>query len=242
MPHGSPDYGEYAIMETIDRIIDLGELAVRLGSISHFNRSGNVIFQDDFEHTPLKWKFSGAALGSSAAYTDDTAYSGGQCVKLTTGDDEGDYAWLYKYFGMLNWGMLGVEIAYQIEDEEVYFILGIQQNNTVGAFPAVIRIDVENETLEVDDRTDEWVVVASDVVLQKQDYLFNHIKLIADFDTSKYVAIVINNREIDLSDYTIPTGAPSEFNFVAAHLGVQTKEDAAKVGYVDNFIMTQNEV
>lgn len=57
MPRGAPDWGEYAQQDLLVKTFDLGELAVRLGANSIFDRSGSVIFTDKFENGIGHWTF-----------------------------------------------------------------------------------------------------------------------------------------------------------------------------------------
>ncbi|GAI56753.1 unnamed protein product, partial [marine sediment metagenome] len=55
MAHGQPDFGMYQIAKTIYRLADMGELAVRLGSIVTHDRRGDVIWMDNFDSGIAKW-------------------------------------------------------------------------------------------------------------------------------------------------------------------------------------------
>ena len=49
MASGHPDGGEGGETQIIHTVQDVGELAARLGSVSAYFRSGNVVWFDDFE-------------------------------------------------------------------------------------------------------------------------------------------------------------------------------------------------
>ena len=59
MGHGYPDYGTQGPVSTVHSIQDLGELAVRLGSIVTFDRRGNVLWLDGFDSGIGAWSKGG---------------------------------------------------------------------------------------------------------------------------------------------------------------------------------------
>jgi len=63
MAHGTPDWGVTASKKTIYSLHDMGELAVRLGSIVSFDRRGDVIFSDSFQNGLGKVYASGVGAG-----------------------------------------------------------------------------------------------------------------------------------------------------------------------------------
>jgi len=63
--HGTPDWGVTAGARTVYQMTDLGELAVRLGSIVTHDRRGDVIFLEDFEEGMGRWRFPRTPLGET---------------------------------------------------------------------------------------------------------------------------------------------------------------------------------
>ena len=67
MAHGYPDYGLAAALQNIYAIVDLGELAARLGAVSVFSRAGSTLFQDTFDSGLGKWSIG---KGSANVHAD----------------------------------------------------------------------------------------------------------------------------------------------------------------------------
>ena len=136
---GLPDYGMYAALENMGRLVDYGELAARLGSIVTFNREGNIVFWDDFENTPLKWDEYFTGAGYAINYTRETALSGGQCVKATTQNVQHRNAGLNRYFLSISEGRVGAEFAFSTDDEAVRVYFHIVYDNGVSNYGAYAR-------------------------------------------------------------------------------------------------------
>jgi len=242
MTHGSPDYGEYAAFETIGRLVDLGELAVRLGSISHYNRDGNVVFQDNFEDTPLKWIKTLKEARGSIEYSNETAWSGGQCVKLATGNQASDYVNIERYFPLLPVGKYGIEVAFNNvgTDGTVYFEFHYHYNGYY--YHGVVAIDFQNDNLLIYSDPDGYVTIKSNLGLAEEDNLFHFIKLVVDTETGYYVRLLIDNTEYNLSAYKMYHLPEETADKIRIFVQLWTAKAASFYGYLDNFIFTQNEV
>jgi hypothetical protein len=119
MVHGHPDWGEGAIVSTIYRVMDLGELAVRLGSIDTFDRRGNVIFLENFEAGYLKWATSINGTGSSVSLVAGIARSGEHSCLLVGGPGVGRFADVTRSVAIPVIGKLGGEISFAIGSDRL---------------------------------------------------------------------------------------------------------------------------
>jgi len=242
MPHGSPDYGEYAALETVGRLVDLGELAVRLGALSQYNREGNVVFQDNFEHTPLKWVKREFGSGGSIVYSDTKAWSGGQSVKITTGAVSGYWVFMRRDFPLLSKSKLGLEIAFLPVTTKETIIVNMYWYTGTQNYQCLTRMNLNTRLLQINDLSEGYVDIEDDLKLYEGKHLFHPYKIVFDANTMKYVRVIIDQTEYDLSTYTLSPTTDTAYPHIDVQYGVQAEEGAAKVCYMDNFILTQNEV
>jgi len=242
MPHGSPDYGEYAAFETIGRLVDLGELAVRLGSISHYNREGNVVFMDNFEYTPLKWLATLSDGHGSIAYSAETAWSGGQCLKMTTGEILNELAYIKRYFPIIVFSKVGVEIAWKNVDTKYEWELYFEARKDGKRHIAWLQVNLDAKTLSLFDNTDYWTVIDANFKLAEGSHLFHIFKLVVDLATDEYLTLLVDDTEYSLTDYDLYQLTTTDPDSIDIRCQIKTKEAAANICYLDNFIFTQNEV
>ena len=122
MPRGQPDFGMYAAESVVAGLSDMAELAVRLGSISIFDRRGKVIDFDDFEGVLLKWRAVGAGL-ATAKFSSASAKSGSQSILLNVKAALPSTIELYRGIRPLLSKRLGLEIAYAKPDTTAILVI-----------------------------------------------------------------------------------------------------------------------
>jgi len=241
MPHGSPDYGEYAAFETIGRLVDLGELAVRLGSSVFFNREGNVVFQDNCEYTPLKWITDVAGANSVIKYSNDQVYSGGQSLKMLAGDSDLDNAGMYRYFKTLGAARIGFEFSFTVSNTKHELDFYVRQFDGHEYIMGNIILDYEDKKIYLVPAVGPDIVVEADFELAAYDHLFHTAKLVIDLKTGKYVRLIVDRTEYDLTAYALYTHESDVLPMLQTTLMLVTNEAADSTIYVDNMIITENE-
>ncbi len=112
MTHTLPDYTTKYKMTNIFSNIDTAELAVRLGSGVIYDRRGNVVDYDDFEHGSLKWDNDFTAHAGTVAVSTDTARSGGKSLKIVTANAVADRMNIYRYVTPTFNTNIGMELSF----------------------------------------------------------------------------------------------------------------------------------
>lgn len=242
MPHGTPDYGVSAARSTIFPVIDLGELAVRLGSPSAYDRQGNVFYLDSFENGLAGWNTatsgSGGSVGASFGRGLHTAWAG----HLVPGSDADRYAEISRGFSFPVLSNIGVEVAFtlapQLQDVIIYLDFytgalrlryGFRYDKAVGQGYIWIA-------------SGAWQAVGSPAQALVDDKLFIPTKFVADPITPRYLRLLVGLGSLSVSSY----GPQSTVDTTLAHLAI-TGRVVANAGfnpnvYFDRFILTQNEV
>jgi len=251
--HTLPDYtGKYK-QQTVYGNVDNGELAVRLGASSRFDRRGQTIWLDDFEAAILRWESTLASPNTTCALSNVRALAGEQSMKLVTGDEAN------------NWCRITRNLAYPVLSK-----IGFEISNTyagyidriaweiklwTGTRLYIAEVEWENSTNSLfyksaTDDANQFPVgttteFATDVDFFSTTGGFNTCKLVVDFTTGRYVRFIHNDVTYDMSDLFYLDEAEA---ITPPNMHVRVCLDGGDVGgatiatvYYDNAIVTQNE-
>ena len=241
MARGQPDYGMYQRKVVSATLADMGDLAVRLGSIVEYDRRGDIVYLDDFENTILKWFQLGSA-GGIAVLDSVTAKSGSQSVKFTTGPLLADAWAINKSFVILGTLRVGIEIS--LCDLSPGCDLYFQISYWDGAAGRQARIWYDNsaDSFYVDDTVaGNWTFIANVGSMRGGEHLFYPIKLVVDFTTNLYERFLYGNTEYSISTITIPPTVLAGGAYLNAFISLSNAVAAVHNAWVDDFILTQNE-
>lgn len=225
------------------------ELAARLWSINTYDRRGNVVFMDNFDEPVLKWNTAmiGAPVSSVSL---STLYSrvAGNSVRLAVGTGVNFYAAIWKYLPLPIETKLGMEASFTIPTNI----------DRLGISFALYTGTELHESGFFYSRTDDVLylynvaigtptsIVASDVNPFVSDYapavLFHTMKLVIDYKTNKYLRVMFDNKEYDVSDIGYKVTSPHPWgSSVIVGLWAVNNNVGTPVVYVDDAICTQNE-
>lgn len=241
MGHGGPDWGTAGPLATVYTLDDLAELAARLGSIVTFDRRGNVIWMDDFEHSLNKWAISLTGAGGSVAITNEKARTGALSCKVVTGDETNDYAHIIHREPYPVLSRLGLEFSLLTTEEKavLYFIFTIYTGTY--RHSAGIKYDLETHAWQYRTSAGPWAALPTTAKLTQSSYLFHTLKLVIDTTTHYYVRFIGDNVAYDMSALAYRYGADPTDPQIEIGLSFYPTEDASKTIYYDDVILTQNE-
>lgn len=237
MPHGQPDFGMYQLAKTIYRLSDMGELAVRLGSIVRFDRRGDVIFLEDFEGALNRWT---VAYGD-AEISSDYSLSGSFSCKLTPpAVNEGSTA-LGKYVFPTVLSKVGIETTLLLHSDVDLVTIGMV--HTVGEVTRVyhIRYSISAQTLGYQTGVDEWTQFSSGLRLSNGTRPWHVFKLVVDLTANKFQRLLIDGATYDISSLDPRVGELAVEDSVNAVIAGERIAALTGSMYVDNAIITQNE-
>lgn len=229
---------------------DLGELAARLGSANVYERRGDVVFMDSFEHGLVHWTTASFGSGSGLSISQFRTRTGGHAVKLTPGTDSSRLAQLYRILAPLptsdatypGWGL---EFSFVPHEDMAYTTWHLYRYTGATVYMFRARYDHASQEVQYQNAASAWVVLASALDLHSPvSYQFSTGKLVVDPTTNTYMRFLLNDTE-----YTAVAGvAPlSASNSQPAGMYVEISAEAqASLGsapstYVDDVILTQNE-
>jgi len=238
MPHGTGDWADLIPKSTVFGGIDLGELAVRLGSNNFWDRRGNVIFYDDFQSGigRVGWL---VGLDGSIEWSSEHSLSGGYSVKFSTDKLLLLYTLIRKFLPCPPKSAFGSEVAICTGEDIVHFRWSMLYYDGTNHSVFRVRYTLATEILEYWDG--DWHTFATDVKFAKSVDLFHIAKLVADMETGKYVRFIFDNVTYDMGKYS----GDVDLDDTSPYLDVEVlgfgDEDDNYVWFVDDLIVTQNE-
>lgn len=241
MAHGHPDYGAGAPTKTIYPILDVGELAARLGSVNTFDRRGNVMWLDDFEDTLMKWNSNQTMGGTRLFQTAEAARSGAFSVKMITPNAADTDTYLFRYIPLPALSKIGLEFSYAMYLQIKYIYIILKFGDSDGQYEVRLRYDRYNTTMAYLNSGGTYTDLSGTPSHQLLYHNWNTIKLVVDYETKKYVRALLNSFSWDLSDIApkFNAGVYTPALYIEARITNKTIGD--HYIYLDDVILTQNE-
>ena len=241
MPRDLPDWGAQSSQATVHEVTDLGELAVRLGSIDRFDRRGDVIFLDDFQDGLLKWTPGMSGVGAAVDLSFREVRNGILACRLLAGSDANTQALIYRelHFPVLS-GM-GLEVSFQIPPatDEIQFQFPLWDGVDFHDFE-FIWSDTLNE-LQYRDESDNHVAFATGVDLSISSGLFHIAKLVIDAEKKEYSRVILDDTAYPLPGKTPSITASATLPRLRVRIENRGRSGNNDVVYLGDVIVTQNE-
>lgn len=239
--HGAPDWYKYRPDSFSYPVLDMAELAARLGSISTYERRGDVFLMETFEHGLGRWSVSTSGAGAAVAVNSTIWLSRGYSCKMTAGSDNDRYARLTHHYHFPHIAGIGSEISFTPHADTSYY-----EGRIIGVFEGVKvqwALKVDNITLKFYflNALGGWTLLTS-LPAQFTDLpMFYTAKLAANLATLKYLRFITGGFTFDLSNtlgYVTPT---ADANHIEVHFTIVAQAATNPHAYVDNFILTIDE-
>lgn len=242
MAHGYPDYGTQGPVSTVHSIQDMGELAARLGSIDTFDRRGNVIFMDDFESGLSQWLLGEAGAGE-LNWNGQYSRNGGFSCQIKTDPTLGFEAWITKYIKFRLISLMGIEFSVSSGGNWQYLTLDLLFQLAAEYVVAAIRYNHSTGKIEYSTGIAAWANIpnidfAASIIPQN----FDTIKLVVDSVNRKFKRLILNSQEFDISTLDCYSVAAGGLPSLASTIILSTDGVGAAIAYIDDVIVTQNEI
>lgn len=241
MAHGAKDCSNVLMPTQAYRLDDLGELAVRLGSIVTYNRAGMVLLLDGFETGLNAWTIGTYGVGSSVVLTSDKAYNGGACVLMDSGTGANPIAQMIRFTPVRVPTRMGFQVFFSPDNDLYTMGIGIISNRIPTARTFLVEYKHSTGELLYYRPGPGWTVFASmgEQYFDNDDW--HNIKMIIDTETGEYVRCYFDDKVYDMSGFLPYTEdwarGPMEY-IVLTTWGTAL---LAGVNYVDNVVVTFNE-
>jgi len=220
--------------------ITLSELAIRLGSPKRYDRNGEVLWMDSFWYGTQAWQItvSGGATYKIVTYP---ARTGGFALACTVGPNSVDNIMIEHREPYLAPTRFGAEISWTYTDNltAYYFYLGI--GTATAMYTAYVRYVLADKSLQYRGAAGNWVTLQTGVKVIENPYFFNTIKIVADSNTGKWVKVMLNGYNFDLSAQALQGGPPPNWPYISFYVLLDPKPGTYGTVYFDDAIITQNE-
>jgi hypothetical protein len=238
----APDFYQYRLESDKRLLNDMAELAVRLGSVVKYDRSGSMIFGDSFDNGLAPYLPQLGGTGAAADIVSATTYTSGYSVRLTAGSDGNHSAGVLKRLEPQVINMLGFEATFSLETNTYSLILIIQHNTATEKKRWMIAWKPADGALRYYDADGNYQTFATLTLPTGDEELFHTVKLVIDLETEYYSRVMVDQNRYDLSDYVgrveIEATDP-RLEFEVNNMGRSGEND---IMYVDEFIVTTDEI
>ncbi len=241
MAHGTPDWGVTAGAVTTYQLTDLGELAVRLGSIVTFDRRGDVIFLDSFEDGFAHWYTDDAGTGSFVALSRAIARHNGLSARLVAGAGAGAWAQIMFQGALAVPARLGVEHSFSFGSTIGGLVLVLYLYDGTNRTLYQVQWDDAANALRYRDADGSLVTFATSVDLMADVALFHTWKLVVNAEDQEYSRLILNAHTYDLSGIPARVTADSRYPSLSTVVNVNGRAGGTSSVYIDDVILTQNE-
>lgn len=241
MAHGLPDWTPSDIKETVYAVIDLAELAVRLGAVSSIDRLGNVLFFDDFSNGKEAWYEQLSGTGASIGVSSKYFKLGGFSLKLVGGSDSDKYAIANVESAFSIGYRFGAEYTFSVDSNVDYVIFPLWVRGSADGYLPKIKVDMTGDEILYLDSSEVWQSIVTPISICTDLYHFHTLKYVIDFQTGYYVRLIVDGVTYDLSAYVMPTYPPDPKTLIAAFIEVYSKNGVNGICHLDSVILTQNE-
>ncbi len=241
MARGQPDYGMYAPKTTTGSLSDMGELAVRLGSIVTYDRRGEVVDFDDFNLPIARWGTVIVGIGSYALYSSSSSKTGSQSMMLHVINGAFEHCGIQKYTNIARSKRVGMEISFSNPSTEAHLWIYLSYFDGTTTRRGRLKIDFNGQKLYIIDRDAAEIEVADTGLFRSAVWCFYTVKLVVDFDTGKYVRLMFSDREYDISTTLLEEAPSVEAPTYALYYQLANRVATGSSIFLDSHILTQGE-
>lgn len=241
MAHGRPDWGLTSATVFTYPMTDLGELAVRLGSIDFFERRGDVLCLDGFEEGLGQWRQSISGMGAKVGLSNLYPKSGAFNALLIGGSTSSRSAIIWRRMALPAPLRLGFEFSFTISIDTEIICASLATSTGLQWQRYKLRYHHVDGKLQVWDSDCTWKDVIASVTLDWTTGLYHVIKIAVDPTIPCYERVLLDSDLIDISDYHPEIEAvvtPPKL-----HVGVEVYSVVGENAWahIDNVIVTQDE-
>lgn len=217
------------------------ELAARLGSAKSWDWRGNQYYLNDFS------KGTGNILkypaGTGSAITVDPTYwmTGGYSLKMVGGSDGDEWAYINLHLDHPPSLVMGVEVQISGDNDFDHFYIQMKRYLSGKIYWAALKVEPNGAPdMFILNDTGTWTDVG-DNFLGVNIEMFNHMKLVANFDDLRYERAMWGSTEVDLTSYPLYQSGTGYLNQVIITCHLQARSGNNDVRYLDYVLCTVDE-
>lgn len=199
----SPDYQKYLPNSNRFSLQDMGELAARLGSVTHFDRRGEIVFYDTFDNGLGGWIVASSGAGASVSLVANHNYRYPYVCRLICGTSGNRHATIQKRLGGIETRRVGIEYMLAINLADYLIQFQTHVNDGINDYSIYLQFDGSNNQWSILNDGATYTLVATAPLEVGSAYLYVPIKIVADLELGKYIRLLINNVEYDISSVNL---------------------------------------
>ena len=237
----SPDFNKYQPGSVRFSLQDLGELAVRLGSFHIADRRGELIFSDDIRGGLAGWSVAIGGTGASVSVVAGVRLHNKFSILLTGGSTSTKAALISTFIPVTQRSKIGFETALQIGNNLDTITGELDYFSSIVNYTAQFRIDRVNHLLQLLDEFGAWITPYPFSLNSLTSGSICNLKLVFDILTGKYVRLILNGLEVDISAYGMSDPGSSVENTFRILYDARSAGAFNGACYVNHVIVTANE-
>lgn len=219
----------------------LANLAASMRPIQRWDKRGQIIEVTDFENG-FPPQISLYHPGSeSYAIEPHYSQSGDYCLDVLTQAAVDSYIEFWQDFRMVPSSKFGVEIALALGSSQLEIILAADLFTGAERYQSRVAWTAHNSTLYYQNSAGALVSLSSNAKLMLSTGIYNHIKLVADFTTYKYMRVLLNEQSFAIPTQELYHSADTSAPHLKFYLRILSKYAVAYHVYVDDWIVTAEE-
>jgi len=241
MPRDLPDWDALTAQSTVHEVTDIGELAVRLGSIVSHDRRGDVIFIDSFEDGLNSWSVGFSGAGGVVDLTTDWKKNGLFAVRLIGGSDVLRLANIVNSRAFPVLSRFGLEMSFRIVTTIESLNFFILLYNGTSLITGQIRWRDAEKDLQYLSSSGAFVTFATSVDLTSTQNMVHTAKIVIDVVNENYARFILNEVEYSLEDIGLNIVVDSGDARLTTLVRLNSRAGANDEVNLDDAIITQNE-
>lgn len=218
------------------------EMAARLGAAKTWDWRGQQYWFTDFCQGTGNLLKDVQGTGAEISLSPDYWIRGGYSLKLVGGSDGSRYADAKFWIDHPPSNIVGLEIHVSGVPDLDYLEIRLRKYVDNNVYRARLRFNpgLVPDKMQIEDDAGDWQTVGNNFYGLNVE-MFNHIKLVADFDTNKYVRALWGDTEVDLSAYSLYRVGAGYLNQMLAGVKIYSRDGENDSKYVDYVLVTVNE-
>lgn len=242
--HGGRDHPDYGISGTVQGqslILDMSELAVRLGSGNYFDRRGVQVYSERFDYGIRQWSAGFAGAGSHLYLCADYVASGAYAVDMACGTTVGFNSVLQAYFPYPYVANLGLEfhVKHYTAGDSFYAVLHLDDGTYV--YSLDVKIKAASKELEITTDTSGISPITLPGYITGPVSPFHVIKFRVDIDNLKWIEVMVDTDEYDLRSAVLNRAAVGTNKQMFLYFATINSDGVAARNILDNIIITLDE-
>jgi len=236
-----PDFGISDTFQTKGIISDLGELASRLGAPNVFDRSGSVIWFEQFQYGLNSWLSVRTGAGITPAYVAYPYLYKPGAVKLACDNSGAGTSQIQIILPIPYESGMGIEFAYHpvwpVTELEFYGELYTGTNRYV--FDVQFKLSIGE--INVYTTGPVYQNIYTDALTYHLPSVYNITKVVLDLENKCYSRVMFNKYDISAKGIPLVTNASVTRPRLTLLMRLENTALQAEACYIDNVIFTLDE-